>query len=104
MAEARQAMQGAQGGQQPSQPPMPPQQQPVAPQAPQAPQGQGLPVPPPEVAMQMAQLAQTLDPMVLGTLIWRALQQHGESLNAQGMNDMGGQPQAPQMPQGMMGQ
>ncbi len=96
-AQARQALQSAQqapigGGQ--------PQGQP------QAPQG-GLPVPPPQIAMQMAHIALSLDPMVLGTLIWRALKEHGESLNQQGIQDLAsGQPSdLPQgMPQGMMGQ
>ena len=90
MAQARQALQGAQRA-----PIAPPQGAPQAPQqglpvpppqgAPQAPQ-QGLPVPPPHIANYFAQLAQTLHPQVLGTLIWRALQQHGATMGNQNQN------------------
>lgn len=67
MAEARQAVQGAQ-----------------APQAPlpaQAPQPTpSLPTPPPQVALQLAKQALSMPPMVLGTLLWRALGQHGAAV------------------------
>ena len=88
MQQARQAVQGAQQAPQ------------GMPQAPVAPQKQGLPVPPPQVALQLAKMAMSMDPMVLGTLIWRALKQHGESLNQQGIQDLG-QGGQPPMPQGM---
>lgn len=96
--DAKQTMQGAQpnlDAQISGQPPQTPDVAGTVGQASPA-TPQGLPVPPPQVAMHLAQMAQTLDPIVLGTLIWRALKEHGESLNAQGANDLGGgQPPQP---------
>jgi hypothetical protein len=90
MAQARQAVQGARPTAQPQ----------GMPQAPTMPQKAGLPVPPPQVAMNLAKMAVTMNPMVLGTLIWRALKQHGESLNQKGIQDLG-QGGQPPMPQGV---
>ena len=83
MQQARQTLQGAQS----QGPVQAPQQPPMAPQDPT--QGQGLPVPPPNVAMHLANFAQQMDPMILGTLLWRALKQHGETMNMQGLQDLG---------------
>ena len=93
-AQARQIVQGA----------MPPQggMPQVAPRpAPQMAKPSGLPVPPPQVALQLAKQALTMPPMVLGTLIWRALHQHGQAIGQLGKNSM--QMGAMQPPQGMTG-
>jgi hypothetical protein len=93
MQQARQAMppqapQGAAAGQ-----PMKPQKGMINPS--------GLPVPPPGVAMMLAQKAATMPPMVLGTLIWRGLQQHGQATGqlTQHFHDPMAQGAAPQMGQ-----
>jgi len=89
-AQARQAVQGAQGTPAPF--PTgggPVIQNPAAQGSPlasmgsnQAPSAQmnSLPVPPTHVANYFAQMASKMHPQVLGTLIWRALQQHGQAL------------------------
>ena len=73
-------------------------QSPVAPQgmpqAPTMPQKSNLPVPPPGVALQLAKQAQSMPPLVLGTLIWRGLQQHGQAVGNL-TKHFGGQPQMP---------
>lgn len=57
----------------------------------------GLPVPPPHVAQQLALASKTWDPMVLGTLIYRALKEHANAKAAPqpGQPPMGLPPTAP---------
>lgn len=71
--------------------PMMPMHPGMAPSAPQSPASLPVPqtqLPPPQILMQLATAAKTLDPLVLGAFIFHALSQNKEPLSIQGITDL----------------